>query len=123
MGGKERPLVLQDVAAGTGSEHEDDTESEGEGHQSLLRKNGKLPVVTEDVEKVPVTERIRTSTVETFKYIGENKRKLAAVVVLWMSFLMALMAVSLLAPFFPQEVSSISLAMHLTMSPPLPEEE
>ena len=109
MGGKEGPLVLQDVAAGTESEHEDDTETEGEGHQSLLRTNGKLHLINEDAEKVPVTERIRTSTIETFKYIGENKRKLAAVVVLWMSFLMAQIAFSLLAPFFPQEVSSISL--------------
>lgn len=95
-------LVTQDTTVG--SEHEDDSESEGEHHGSLLVCNGggKLHLVTE--EKVSATEKIKVSITKTLKYIRENRRKLAAVVALWMAFLVAMMAVSLLSPFFPQEV-------------------
>lgn len=112
MGGKEGQLVLQDVAAGTGSEHEDDSESEPENSEPLLETNGRIKshVVTEDLEKIPATERIRASTVKTLTYIRDNKRKLTATAVLWFAFLMTMMSISLLAPFFPQEVSRVSVA-------------
>ena len=98
MDSKEGVLALQDTAC---SEHENGgSGSEGKQHESLLVSNGGENVTE---EKAPVAV-----TIKTLKYIRENKRKLAAMTMLWMAFLVAMMVISILAPFFPKEVSDIS---------------
>lgn len=100
MEGKEDSFALRDTA---GSGHEDNPESKYLGPLLVCNGGEKLHQATE--EEVPVTERIRVSTSKTLKYIRGNKRNLAAMVVLWMAFLATTMAVSIVAPFFPQEVT------------------
>ena len=74
----------------------DDSESEEEDRRPLL--------TAEEEATVNVIERIKESILKNLKYIRENKRKLAAAVMLWIDFLIASVAFSLLGPFFPQEV-------------------
>lgn len=74
------------------------------------------PLLTSE-ERNTVGERIKVSIMKKLKYIRENKRKLAAAVMLWTAFLIATIAFSLLAPFFPQEVSVRCFTEQLCLTP------
>lgn len=65
-----------------------DTESEEEGHKLLL--NDKSQVKT-------LTERLKS-------FLVQNCRNLAAIMCLWIAYLICNMALSMLASFFPKEV-------------------
>ena len=78
----------------------DDSESE----EAEVEDHGPLLAAPATEEKTAAMERIKESTKKNLQYIRENKRKLAAAVMLWLSFLIATMSFSLLGPFFPQEV-------------------
>ena len=72
--------------------------------ESAEEDRGPLLAAPASAESATLRERIKVSTKKNLTYIRENRRKLAAGVMLWTAFLIATIAFSLLAPFFPQEV-------------------
>ncbi len=69
-----------------------DTETESEVEDQKLLLNGKVAT-----KGATITERMRV-------FLAQNYKKVAAIVSLWIAYLMCNMAISLIGPFFPQEV-------------------
>lgn len=94
------------------SDLDDDTEY-GEGGHELLKLNSNNETEVENAalstkqEAATITERIKASLIRYLTFVRKNKRNLAAAVCLWFAFVTTGAAYSLLAPFFPQKVTTV----------------
>lgn len=107
-GNAKEDKALQNLA------HSSDDSEELQDHGQSMLLNSKA--TTSNKRDNAVTERVKAFLMEYMSFIKQNKRNVAAGVCLWISFVIAHIAYSMLAPFFPEEVQCLTLVYCLEVT-------